>query len=109
MVVAMVRDLIFATKIRSTGAALGVEVRSARGAADAAGASLVLIDIDDDEIDLEGTIRALLAAEPRPRIVAFGSHVNAERIRAARAAGADEVLPRSALVAKLPGLIGFEA
>jgi CheY-like chemotaxis protein len=39
-------------------------------------------------------------------VIAFGSHVNAEALRAAREAGADRVLARSAFVRDLPALLG---
>jgi hypothetical protein len=38
-------------------------------------------------------------------VVAFASHVRADLIAEARAAGADRVLARSAFVAELPALV----
>jgi hypothetical protein len=35
-------------------------------------------------------------------VVAYGSHVDTERLRAARSAGCDPVLPRSKFVEELP-------
>ena len=40
-----------------------------------------------------------------PRLVAYGSHVDAEALRAARAAGCDPVLPRSKFVDDLPAAL----
>jgi hypothetical protein len=40
------------------------------------------------------------------RTVGFGSHVDHELLAAARAAGCDEVLPRSKFFARLPELLG---
>jgi len=37
-----------------------------------------------------------------PRVVAYGSHVDAAGLKAARDAGCDVVLPRSAFVEQLP-------
>ena len=41
-----------------------------------------------------------------PRVVAYGSHVEAETLRAARTASCDRVLPRSRFVEELNGAIG---
>jgi len=41
----------------------------------------------------------------RGRIVAFGSHVDTALLDAARAAGVDEVLPRSAFFRRLPEVL----
>ncbi len=43
--------------------------------------------------------------DTRPTVVAFGSHVAAELLRRARAAGADHVMPRSQFTQELPMLI----
>lgn len=40
-------------------------------------------------------IAAIRASHPNTRIVAYGSHVDQDAMEAARAAGADDVLPRS--------------
>ena len=55
-----------------------------------------------DALDLPAFLAALKEACPAmPSVVAFGSHVDAERLRAARAAGCDRVLPRSKFVEEL--------
>jgi len=41
-----------------------------------------------------------------PRLVGYGSHVDAARLKAAREAGCDLVLPRSAFFERLPQEIG---
>lgn len=46
---------------------------------------------------------AAVAAGRSVPILAFGSHVDEERLEAARRAGADEVLPHAALVGDLAG------
>jgi DNA-binding NarL/FixJ family response regulator len=42
------------------------------------------------------------AGSPLPHVVAYGSHVDAATLRAAREAGCDPVLPRSKFVEELP-------
>lgn len=108
---ALVSDLIFSTKITSTAASLGVPVKVLRSV-DAltqrlgeSGDTLVLVDFDSDDIDpIEAITTCRQSANP-PRIVAFGSHVRGDLIEACRRAGADEVLPRSAFVRRLPELL----
>ncbi|MGL4555172.1 MAG: hypothetical protein ACRC33_28735 [Gemmataceae bacterium] len=97
-------DLLFTSKITGTAAALGLTVRVARNPAallDMAAADPpagVLIDLHHPGLDLA----ALLPALNAPRVVAYGSHVEADTLRAARAAGCDLVLPRSQFVERLP-------
>ena len=92
-VAALVSDLIFASRITGHG----VPVRIARAADELDGADLVLIDLEcPDAMDAIARCR-----EQSSRIVAFGSHVRKDLLDAARAAGADEVLPRSAFVNRL--------
>ncbi len=97
-------DLIFSAKVSSTGAAVNVPVRVVRTVVDLEpGASMLLVDLDaDGALDAIDRCRTMV---PTPRIVAFGPHVRADLLTAAREAGADEVLPRSAFVARLPQLL----
>ena len=60
---------------------------------------LALIDLLSPGLVLETVVPALRAA--RVRVIGFGSHVDAARLKAARAAGCDEVLPRSAFFERL--------
>jgi hypothetical protein len=107
---ALVSDLILATKIRSTGQALGRPVEVVRTlddlriAAAAGGASQVIVDLDAAGLDVAAVVTAARAAGV-PRVVGFLSHVNVERAQAASAAGVDEVLARSAFSANLPSLL----
>ncbi len=112
-VVAYVSDLIFQTKIVSTGQALGVDVAAIgnravlRDRLTSESPSLVIIDLNaaDDPI---AALRLVREAENPPRTIAFVSHVQTELAEAARDAGADEVLPRSAFAAELPAILKGE-
>lgn len=55
---------------------------------------LALIDLHNSGLAIETVVSALSAAGVR--VVGFGSHVDVARLKRARAAGCDEVLPRSA-------------
>ncbi len=97
-------DLIFSSKISSTGVAVNVAVRVVRDVGDLVpGAALLLVDLE-----AQGAIDAIERSRtmvPTPRIVAFGPHVRDDLFTAAREAGADEVLARSAFVTRLPALL----
>lgn len=101
-------DLIFTTKIRGTAAELGVAttlVANGSGAMPPSAPALVLIDLSAPGTS-EEDLRRLREAYPGPvRLVAFGSHVEVDRLREARAAGCDLVLPRSEFSRQLPILL----
>jgi hypothetical protein len=86
-VCALVGDLM--DRSRLGGAIDGIEF--ARDAAACAGADVVIVDLarSGDQIAV------VRAAAPEARLIAFGPHVDDAGAEAARAAGADVVLPRS--------------
>ena len=110
-VVAAVNDLLFGSRIRSAAAHAGVNAVFVRSVADlaarASGAELVLLDLETRWLDAPAAIAALKAdpATASVPLVAFGPHVAAAALGAARAAGADRVLARSAFVKLLPELL----
>ncbi len=113
VILAIVDDLMAASKIRAAAARVGALVvfaRSREGALAemrAARPSLVVVDLDSPRTDPIGTIEAVrrdpsLADVPA---VGFVSHVRTEVIAAARQAGISEVLARSAFADKLPDIL----
>jgi CheY-like chemotaxis protein len=113
VILAILDDLMFTSKIRTAAAQLGVTVAFARSAAAAVAEmrktppSLVILDLNNPRTDPLGTVAAMkadpaLAAIPT---VGFASHVQTDVIAAARAAGVDEVLARSAFTTKLPEIL----
>lgn len=113
-VAAACADLLFAARIRDAAAAAGRSVTLFTARDDVAGRvraeqpALVIIDLDARWLDGVGVIAALKGAAGTAAIpvVAFASHVRAEVLAAARAAGADRVLARSGFVRQLPELLG---
>ena len=112
MVIAFVDDLLFKSKIRAVAQTVGATIAFARGSDDVAGAltngspELILIDLEGRSGDAIETIRAIRAAAGAgPRIIGFGSHVNVDRLQAAKQAGCDQALARSAFVQVLPTLL----
>jgi DNA-binding NarL/FixJ family response regulator len=113
MILAAVADVMFSSRIRAAAAASGADVRFARTPEEvlsgvrAFAPALVLIDLNAPQLAPIETIARLRADAPAGpvRIVGFVSHVQADVIAAARAAGIDEVMARSAFVSKLPELL----
>jgi len=109
-VVALIPDLIFRTRVESTGQSLGIGVASAATPEQFyelidETTAMVIIDLS---IPLEAALSAIQQvqqAKAAPKVVAFASHVDADAIRAAKDAGADPVLPRSAFSNQLPDLL----
>jgi hypothetical protein len=86
-VCALVTDLMDRSKV--SNAIAGVEF--VRDVAACAGADVVIVDLARFLDD----VAALRASLPAARLVCFGPHVDDEAAEAARATGADLVLPRS--------------
>lgn len=128
MIVYCCQDLLFATKIGSTAEHLGFASRPARdldklrarlnqvddGKANGP-VTLLLVDLAmasaaNDVIRAAHEHRQTHPADdqnqtPAMKIVAFGSHVDAQSLRDAKAAGADQAMPRSQFVQQLVPLL----
>jgi CheY-like chemotaxis protein len=110
-VIALVEDLMFVSRIREAARGRGLEVKAVRTAADAmagarAGGRLLILDLDSPRLPTAAVL-AELRGDPSLTglpVVGFFSHVEAQRGRDAAAAGCT-VLPRSAFVQKLDGLL----
>jgi len=102
-------DLIFASRITGTARSLGYEVKTSRTAdgflelARQQPPRGVILDLACPGLAPEALLEGWRAACPvMPRVVAYGSHVDTDTLRAARAAGCDPVLPRSKFVEDMP-------
>jgi hypothetical protein len=92
-------DLLDASRVIGHGQAAGLSVVQCRDSGaliSAAENRPVLADLDQHNPghDVQAVSASLKATGTR--VVGYGSHVDAARLRAARQAGCDEVLPRSA-------------
>ncbi len=113
MVLCVVDDMLFASKIRTAAGGLGVAVAFERNpdavAARVAGErpSLVILDLDAPRLRALDVIAALKgdAATREVPTLGYVSHVQTERIAAARAAGVSEVKARSAFVTQLADVL----
>ena len=113
MVLIAVDDLLFSSKIRATAKQAGVEIAFARTPSEileqarTIKPALAIFDLNSAKTDPVATIAAI-KQDPELsaiRTIGFASHVHTELIRAARAAGADDVLPRSAFASQLAGIL----
>ena len=114
MILAILDDLMFTSKIKTAASQLGVPVSFSRSSAAAIdemrknAPSLVILDLNNPRSDPLGIVAtmksdAALAAIP---IVGYVSHVQGDVIDAARRAGIDEVLARSAFTMRLAEILG---
>ena len=102
-------DLIFTSRITGTARGLGLTLKPARSAAALETMarqqtpSCVIMDLANPGLNVRDLLAHLREiCSPMPRVVAYGSHVDAAGLRAAREAGCDLVLPRSKFVEDLP-------
>jgi PleD family two-component response regulator len=113
MILAVVDDLMFMSKIKATAQQLGVDVAFARSSDAALNGmrtnppALVIFDLNNPRTDPLGTVAVMkgdpaLASIPT---VGFVSHVQADLIDAARAAGVNDVLARSVFTARLAEIL----
>ena len=99
---------MFSTRVRDAAASLGHHCEMVGRAADVPsrldGTDLVIIDL---MVPGGGALEAVEAARSAGvAVVAYGEHVRADVLQAARDAGADDVLTRSEFTRRLPALLG---
>ena len=113
MILVAVDDMLFSSKIRTTAKLAGVEILFARKPAEivdqarALKPSLVIFDLNSAKADPIATVGALKAEAELAKIPTLGfvSHVHTEVIEAARRAGIDNVLARSAFAGNLAEIL----
>lgn len=113
MILVAVDDLLFSSKIRATAKQAGVELTFARSPGEileqarAIRPALAIFDLNSGKTDPIATIAALKADPALASIptLGFASHVHTDLIAAARQAGADQVVPRSAFAGKLAEIL----
>lgn len=98
-------DLLFASKVTATAAAHGLAVRVVKNPTGLLTTSTevtgVILDLNAPGLDIPAVIGNLKERNNPPRVIGFGSHVDTATLDAARAAGCDEVMPRSRFVKEL--------
>jgi hypothetical protein len=97
-VLAIVSDLMLASRVQESLRAAGHEVTVTPALPNPLEADAIVCDLDTADI-------AALAAAPVP-VLGFYSHVDVETKRAAEAAGIAQAVPRSRMARELPALVG---
>jgi len=113
MIVCAIDDLLFSIKIKEAAKQLGVELyfeRSADRIVDTVRdkqPSLVIFDLNSAKLSPMESIRAIKADASLRRVKTLGyvSHVDSATIAAARDAGVDDVLARSAFAMRLGDIL----
>lgn len=104
-VLAVCKDMIFRSKMREAGGTTPPQFVKTIPEAEAFfaenTAEVCVFDLDCISEDLHSFISSLPSSV---RTIAFGSHIETEKLAAAAKAGVKEVVPRSKFVAILPTL-----
>ena len=107
VVLLRIPDLMFAAQVGDALKALGLSARDLRGRQSPAeqlkGAALLIVQLSGPRDEWLPLIAGAKASGVP--VLAFGVHVDAETLRAARQAGADRAVPNSQLAAELPALV----
>ena len=113
MILAVLDDLLFTSKIKTTANQLGVSVQFARSADGAlaemkkSAPSLVILDLNNPRTNPLAIV-AGMKEDPSlasVKTVGYASHVQVDVINAARTAGVDDVMARSAFTANLAQIL----
>ena len=116
VIIAVVDDMFFASKIRAVAEAVGVEISFPRSRealiekAREAKPRMILVDLHNQKID-PPTLASDLKSDEQLRevpLIGFFSHVQTELQRGALAAGFDQILPRSAFARDLPRILATD-
>jgi DNA-binding NarL/FixJ family response regulator len=113
VILAAVDDLLFSSKIRTTAKLAGVELTFARTPSEileqarALRPALVIFDLNSTKANPIETVTAMKrdAGLASIRTLGFVSHVHTGLIDAAREAGIDEVMARSAFAGRLADIL----
>ena len=109
-IVILCSDLLFLSKITGVADQLDFSYRTAISCKKAAeyltdeAKQLFLIDLNQPNLDWE-MLASFHHPDSKLASIAFGPHVDTERLEKAKAAGCTQVLPRSIFSAQLPQLL----
>jgi hypothetical protein len=108
-IVALVRDLLFGSRIAETARQLGFPCRTVRSVADLERAlaeppGLLMVDLTAQTLDLDGALRAIEAAGRPAPVLGWTTHVLWKTTRPLHDR-CDRVVTREELTEKLPELL----
>jgi glycine oxidase len=105
--VALIKDVLFRSRIDAVAQALGLEVayasdlEQARRRCGELRPVSVFVDLSDAAFPPENASREVRAAAPGAHLIGFASHVDLKALNSARAAGFDQTLSRSEFTRRL--------
>jgi len=108
---ALIRDILFRSRIDAAAQALGNEVGYATDLEQALRRcgeirpATVLVDLSDAAFRLPEACEKIRAAAPQARVIGFASYVDLKALSSARSAGFDLTLSRSEFTARLAELL----
>ena len=100
MIAAYIPDLLFGSNVLGSLGAAGYEVRLVSTPDGIGDAEALIVDLTSDAAQ-----RIAELPEPRPRTLAFYSHVETEVRELAQNAGIELVVPRSRMAREAPALV----
>ena len=106
-------DLFFLTQLRSSaervGAQVELELQGSQASQRAAAGryNAVIVDLESPGLDLERLMTSL-PENGRTQVIAFGPHVQEQRLSAARAAGCDVVVSRGQIAGQFSELLDMQ-
>ena len=111
-VLLLTRDLSVVSQVDGASARVGAAALTISSEAEAVvqcaggGVEIVVLDLNTPLLNVKSFVDQVKASTTAPpRIVAFGSHVHAEKLTVAREAGCDEVLSRGQFFSQLDGVL----
>ncbi len=114
MVLVLIEDLLFRSKISAAGKAVGVKVEVVKTPEDALARArserptLILLDLDGQRTRPLELVQSLKVESGLEDVATLGfvSHLHADIIQEARRAGIGEVMARGAFATALPAVLG---
>ncbi len=108
---ALVKDLMFRSKIDAVCESLGVEVAYVSAVellpprCAEISPQVVVVDLSERTFEAETTMAEIRKCAPGARVIGFASHVDLKSLAGARQAGFTRVLSRQEFAAQLPALL----
>ena len=115
-VVLLSSDLMVVSRVEGAGAQTGAEIRAASNAAAAIEfcyneqVDVLIVDLSMPALDPPALVNQLRADTSHwVQVVAFGPHVQEERLAMAREAGCDTVISRGQFFSQINAILGVES
>ncbi len=114
-VVAVLTDLMFDSRLRSTAQAQGLAYQSVRSLKElerslgSCSRAMVIVDMEVNATSAADAIAQSASHSPKPTVIAYYPHVQTNLHHQAVEAGADLVLPRSRFSTEITGILAAHA